>query len=218
MNKTNSSLEPVHLEPQHIGLVSQVLARAFREDPIARYLFPNDLRRARLLPWYLGSAVRYCSNYGEVYTTETLDGLAAWLPPGETGVSNYWHMFRSGMLLAPLKVGPAAFSRLMALRTYTEAAHERWAPGSHWYLFVLGVEPSSQGKGVGGALMEPVLARADAENTSCYLETQYERNLPFYGKYGFEVAEEGTVPNGGPRIWSMVRQPAEHSAKSKREE
>lgn len=212
MRKTNPPSELLHLKPKHMDAAAQVLARSFREDPIARYLFPNDTRRAHLLPWYLGSAVHYCSNYGEVYVTETMNGVAAWLPPGKIRVSNYWHMFRSGMLFAPLKVGPAAFSRLMALRAYTEAAHERWAPQEHWYLFVLGVEPSSQGRGIGGALMDPVLAQADSENTPCYLETQYEKNLPFYEKHGFEVVQEGTVPNSGPRIWAMIRQPGKPSA------
>lgn len=195
------------LSNSQIESAAGTLVRAFREDPVSRYLFPEDERRARLVPWYLGSALRYCSNYGEIYATESLDGVAAWLPPGKTKVSNYWHMLRSGMLLAPFKVGPAAFSRLIALTAYTGAAHERWAPEKHWYLFVLGVGPPSQGRGVGGALMEPLLARADAEHTPCYLETQFERNVPFYERHGFEVVEAGAVPNHGPKFWSMLRNP-----------
>ena len=193
-------------KPQ-VRAASGTLARAFRDDPVSRYLFPEDEKRARLLPWYLGSAVRYCLPYGEVYATESLDGIAAWLPPGKTRMSNLWHMLRSGMLLAPLKVRPAEFSRLIAFGAYADAAHKRCAPGRHWYLLLLGVEPSSQGGGIGGALLEPVLARADAGGIPCYLETQYERNLSFYGKHGFEVVEAGTVPNQGPRFWSLLRTP-----------
>ena len=195
------------LSNSQVESAAGTLVRAFWEDPVSWYLFPEDEKRARLMPWYLGSALRYCSNYGEVYATDSLDGVVAWLPPGRTRVSNYWHMLRSGMLLAPLKVGTSAFSRLMALRAHTEAAHERWAPERHWYLFVLGVEPSCQGRGVGGALMGPVLARADAENIPCYLETQYGQNVPFYEKHGFEVSEEGVVRSRGPRFWSMLRVP-----------
>ena len=55
--------------------------------------------------------------------------------------------------------------------------------------------------------MEPVLARADAAGIPCYLETQYGRNLSFYEKYGFEVVEEGVVPNSSLRFWSMLRTP-----------
>ncbi len=102
----------------------------------------------------------------------------------------------------------------MALRKYTEAAHERWAPMRHWYLFVLGVEPSRQEHGIGGALLEPVLGRADAGETPCYLETQYERNVPFYERHGFKVVQVGSVPDDGPRFWAMLRKPAGHPAKS----
>ena len=202
------------LSASQVRAATNTLVRAFREDPVARYLFPEDKRRARLMPWYLGSAARYCQPYGEVYATGNVDGVAAWLPPGKTRVANYWHMLRSGMLLAPLKVRPAEFSRLMALRKYTEAAHERWAPMRHWYLFVLGVEPSRQGHGIGGALLEPVLGRADAGETPCYLETQYERNVPFYERHGFKVVQVGSVSDDGPRFWAMLRKPAGHPAKS----
>ena len=74
----------------------------------------------------------------------------------------------------------------------------------------LGVEPSEQGKGIGGALMQPILRRAGAEGLPCYLETQNERNLPFYERDGFEEVRDGEVPKRGLRVWAMVRDP--HSA------
>ena len=80
-------------------------------------------------------------------------------------------------------------------------------PGPHWYLWGLGVEPSEQGKGIGGALMLPILARAEAEGVPCYLETQNEANVPFYRKHGFEVVSDGEVPKRGLRVWAMVRAP-----------
>ncbi len=40
--------------------------------------------------------------------------------------------------------------------------HQRVAPCPHWYLVVLGVKPCQQGRGLARALLEPMLARADA--------------------------------------------------------
>ena len=74
----------------------------------------------------------------------------------------------------------------------------------------LGVEPSEQGKGIGGVLMQPILMRAGAEGLPCYLETENERNVPFYERHGFEVVSDGEVPKRGLRVWAMVRNP--HSA------
>ena len=70
---------------------------------------------------------------------------------------------------------------------------------------ILGVDPLFQGRGLGGAIVQPVVERADSEGLPCYLETSKERNLAFYRKHGFDVVHEGTMPGGGPRFWTMSR-------------
>lgn len=72
---------------------------------------------------------------------------------------------------------------------------------------MLGVEPVSQGKGIGSRLLEPMLRRLDQDDFPCYLETDRERNLGFYRRFGFQVRREGFVPGGGPAFWTMVREP-----------
>jgi ribosomal protein S18 acetylase RimI-like enzyme len=77
----------------------------------------------------------------------------------------------------------------------------------HWYLMALGVEPARQGQGIGGRLIRPVLAQADRAGVLCYLETETERNVAFYQKHGFVVAESGPVPGHNLPLWMMVREP-----------
>jgi ribosomal protein S18 acetylase RimI-like enzyme len=77
----------------------------------------------------------------------------------------------------------------------------------HWYLWALGVDPPYQGQGVGGQLLQPVLAEADAAGLPCYLETETERNVAFYRKHGFDVATAGPDPRQGVMVWTMVREP-----------
>jgi hypothetical protein len=57
-----------------------------------------------------------------------------------------------------------------------------------------------------GALIEPTLARCDTEGVPSYLETQKESNLPYYHRFGYEVAEVLNI-NGCPPLWTMIRQP-----------
>ena len=64
-----------------------------------------------------------------------------------------------------------------------------------------------QGKGVGTALLRPVLEHCDAEGIPCYLESSKERNVPFYRRHGFEVVEEVSLPDDGPMLWTMWREP-----------
>ena len=114
---------------------------------------------------------------------------------------------RLGFLLAPLKFGLGAFGRYMKWASFSEHLHKRDMPPRHWYLPLIGVDPSRQGKGLGGDLMQVALARADADRVPCYLENTKERNLPFYTKHGFEVIVEINVPSRGPTIWTMKREP-----------
>jgi ribosomal protein S18 acetylase RimI-like enzyme len=76
----------------------------------------------------------------------------------------------------------------------------------HYYLAVLGTHPDQQGRGVGSALMAPVLAKCDAEGVGAYLESSKESNVPFYERHGFAVVGEVTFPSG-PTIWPMWRDP-----------
>ena len=80
-------------------------------------------------------------------------------------------------------------------------------PVAHFYLSALGVEPERQGEGVGTALMQPVLQRADRDERACYLETATGRNVLLYERQGFEVVEELTLPGTDVHGWLMRRLP-----------
>jgi len=88
---------------------------------------------------------------------------------------------------------------------FFEALIRRDVPTPHWYLSILGVDPDHQGKGLGGALLQPALAKADQEGLPCYLETLEEKNLAFYGRHGFEVLVDDREPHSGLKFWTMIR-------------
>ena len=150
--------------------------------------------------------VRYSLLYGKIYTTSTLDGVACWLPPGETTPS-FTRLVRIGIRSAPFQLGWTGLHRYMAIENYCGEVHKRIMPGAHWYLWGLGVKPSRQGQGIGGMLIQPVLVWADADHLPCYLETMNEKNVPFYEKYGFKVVSDGVVPRHELRVWAMLREP-----------
>ena len=183
----------------------EVLSRAFFDDPLMEYLFPEEARRERPLTWLMEHGARYGLRYGEVHTTPGVEGAAVWLPPDETDMTAL-RMLRVGMLIAPFRVGLGALRRFLAVSDYMEELHKRDMPPQHWYLAILGVDPSRQGQGVGGALIQPIITRADSAGLPCYLETMKERNVTFYKKHGFVVVVEGDLPDGGPYFWTMKRE------------
>src|SRR5262249_47352943 len=123
-------------------------------------------------------------------------------------------MIRAGMLRLPFLCGWSGFERLHAYDSLHLSLHHRYAPGPHWYLWLIGVEPQHQGKGVAGELMWPVIALADQAGLPCYLETHKETNVPIYERQGFRVQVRAEPPDRPVRVWSMLRPaaPADQSA------
>ena len=201
-----TTIVPTIIRKDQIEEAGRVLARAFDDDPLMSYIEPDLDRQRRLLPWLFSAACRMGHLYGTVHTSDDIAGAAIWLSNGQTGLHPV-RMLRSGMVLMPFKVGFGAFGRVMRTLNTLEKLHKGAVPPEHWYLSVLGVEPDRQGQGVGGALLQPVLARADADHRPCYLETQKERNVPFYERHGFEVVVElPPEADGRPRMWTMRRE------------
>ena len=77
----------------------------------------------------------------------------------------------------------------------------------HWHLPFLGVSPEHQGHGLGSALMRPILERCDRERIPAYLEASTPRNRALYLRHGFVVLNEMRLPDGGPPLWRMWREP-----------
>jgi hypothetical protein len=79
------------------------MGRAFLNDPLWKYLVPDDAKRARVVSLSMGILVRYGFLYGEIYTTSMLDGVACWLTPGET-TSAFGRMVLIGIRNATLEI------------------------------------------------------------------------------------------------------------------
>ena len=198
----------IRLTPADASAVAGVLYRAFDADPLWSYVVPPSTTRATELRRFWQGAATYTLACGEVYATREIDGVACWLPPGQTDVT-LRQMIRSrfALQLAVMRLGPVARQRALDLVGYIDSLHKRLLDEPHWYLFALAVNPESQGRGIGGRLIEPVLARADRHGHPCYLETQAERNVAFYARRGFEVVHEGEVPKHPLTVWAMLRKP-----------
>jgi ribosomal protein S18 acetylase RimI-like enzyme len=79
--------------------------------------------------------------------------------------------------------------------------------GDAWYLSIIAVAPQAQGRGLGGRLLTPTLAEADAAGAACYLETFGPRSIKFYERLGFIAREAFDEPTAQARYTLMVRPP-----------
>jgi GNAT superfamily N-acetyltransferase len=182
-----------------VPALAQALSRAFHDDPVMQYLFKPAKQSEGSRQFFVSTATRDLE-HGEVWTTDDIAGGALWSAPDN------WRLGGRELVgLLPMVVRAFGLGLPRALRTLStiEKVHPK---EPHWYLGVLGTSPDRQGKGVGSALLGPVLEKCDREGIPAYLESSKEANLAFYARHGFEVTSEVKLPDG-PTVWPMWREP-----------
>lgn len=194
----------ISLKKQKIPALAGVMSRAFENEPNFIYLLPDQSKRRHALEWFF----RFVFNaavlsHGECLTTMSEAGAAIWLKPG--GQISPGNALMAGLLRMPYQFGWSGFMRSVQLSGKLEKRRKELMPQSHWYLTALGIDPAMQGKGIGRSLLEPILAKADAEGIPCYLETFHARNLGFYERFGFRVSSRETMARDRLHFWIMIR-------------
>lgn len=194
------------IRPARIGELDGIagaMARAFADDPALGFLL-GEARRLERLERFFEAELRVVAFPHEiVWTTDSLVGGAIWARPG------HWRVPVS----ASIAEGPAmvrVFGSRLGLALWTRLRMERLHPKQpeSYYLAAIGIAPEGQGRGVGSALMEPMLERIDAEGAPAYLEASTTRSRGLYARHGFVQTGEIRLPRGGPAIWPMWREPA----------
>lgn len=187
-----------------IGPLAAVLARAFHDDPVMRWLQPHPGRRAAGLPGFFRAITRHHHLAGAevaVGSGGVIGAAALWDSPGRRQQSAGGQLL---MLPGLVRAFRGRLGAAWALDEEMKAAHPE---EPHWYLAIIGSEPALRGGGFGAALMRSRLQRCDAEGAPAYLESSNPDNVPYYHRFGFEVTGEIRAPGGGPTLWCMWRAP-----------
>lgn len=189
--------------------LSRTLARAFYDDPVMTWLLPDHNERTTHLSRLFATMTRHhhlarggVEVAGSSSSSSPGIGAAAlWDPP------NQWQETRRGQLAMTPTFVRVFGLRSMRGRAVQELMRSLHPEEPHWYLAVIGSDPTVRGKGFGQALMRSRLNRCDAEYCPAYLESTKPENVPYYQRFGFTVIREIALPNGGPPLWAMWRTP-----------
>jgi GNAT superfamily N-acetyltransferase len=148
-----------------------VLALAFGADPVTRWTWPDPAQYLAQFPAFVKAFGGKAFTHGGAYLADGHAGAALWLPPG---------------------IGPDEDSLTALLRRTAPAGIEadifalleqmgRYHPSEpHWYLPLIGVDPTRQSRGYGSALMRHALAACDRDERPAYLESTNPRNIALY--------------------------------------
>ena len=171
------------------------LAAAFHDDPVFTWWIADDVRRQQILPEFFRVITESSLPLGGLYATDDLACGAVWSPPGAEDDED--------VIPALAEVSGEYADELFEI---LELMMEKHPAQSHWYLFFLGTRPGLQSRGLGSAVMRPVLELCDERGLPAYLEATSDRGRELYRRHGFEVVDEIALP-GGPSLWPMWREP-----------
>jgi ribosomal protein S18 acetylase RimI-like enzyme len=180
------------VSPADLPRLTAVLGRALEADPIFQWLFGGSAV-AHDIAVFAEAIYAQPAESGMVWQAGDGQALAVWVPPG-------------AQVIVPASApGGLGLGESQGVPNHDEVWTwlESFVPGDAWYLEVVGVDPDAQGTGLGGALVTHGLERAGAAGCGAFLETSVARNVPFYRRFGFEVVDEGDMPDGGPHVWFM---------------
>jgi GNAT superfamily N-acetyltransferase len=188
-----------------IDVVAEVVSTAYADDAWVAWVVTPDRRQERVRALQVSILSAVALPHGEVWLCENdagaVVGAALWL-------------------LADRHVPPEAWAAVAATEAEMMGERRPFAAEAaaatrglrpttpHHLLASLGVLPTERGRGIGSALLAPVLERSDRDGVVAYLETSAEDNLRFYGRLGFELVGNVQLPNGGPPVWALLRTPS----------
>ncbi len=182
--------------------IARVLADAFSDYPWTRWTVDASDHRARIEGLQRLVLEHVGFPHGEVWVTTvtgTISAAAIWTDSRRPPPDDVWAAMAA-------ERRSLEGDRHEAARAAEEAVGPLQPEVPHLYLGAAGTRSSTQRRGLGAAVLAPVLAAADDEQIAAFLETSSERNVHFYRRLGFDIVGEIRI-QGGPAVWAMLRRP-----------
>lgn len=191
-----TSVRSARSESEQQAVVA-VMTLAFSTDPMARWTFPDAAAYLTVWPEIVRAFGANGFAHGAAHLAGGGAAAAMWLPPDVPP-----DMER----LTALVEQHAPSEQLVDLERVFAQMETHHPSEPCWYLPLIGVDPTHQGRGYGSALLHYALEQCDREGMPAYLESSNPRNIPLYQRYGFEMI--GTIQAGtSPTVVPMLRRP-----------
>jgi GNAT superfamily N-acetyltransferase len=182
--------------------LSHLIADAFHPLAPCQWLISDPAARRQIFPGYFRLYAEHALADGIIHTTPDRAAAALWLPAGPDAPAQPADY---GVRLA------AATSpwteRFVAFDAALEARHP--AGVAYRHLAILAVRPGRQGQGTGTALLRACHQALDRDGTPAFLEASDLRTRRLYLRHGYVLRPNAPIrlPDGGPLMWPMWREP-----------
>jgi GNAT superfamily N-acetyltransferase len=163
--------------------VVKILTESFKHDPHITWLLEKTNNKNKL-EIIINYVVDETFSKGTIYLTNDNLGVAMWHSKKEEKFT-FEYVKRNLSFL--FKIGISTVIRSLK---YVEISHNHFPLKKQFcYLYLIGVLPEGQGKGLASKLMNPVLEYCKLNNIPVFLETATPKNVEIYKKKGFVLTD-----------------------------
>lgn len=181
---------------------ADTLAAAFAAYPWTQWVVDPDDHLERLRGLY-AIYLRVALELGQLWVSDDCAAVAAWTSSRAAAAQE--ELFERQELVA--EIARLSGSRVGNVLAGIDALAPHAPSDDHWVLAAVGVRPERQGAGLGTRVLAPALARFDLDGELAVLDTSSPENVRLYERLGFRTTAEVEMPDGGPRVWLMRREP-----------
>ena len=188
------------LDTKDIEKIMEIFSNAFENYPLMEFFFGDTYQQSIK---YLLQASIVDQLFLGAFAEDKLQGVASITSP-EKSANNQDVESNSTSSEEELATVIGAES-LMRIEAYSKLKKANKPQQPHFYINALGVNPKSQGTGIGSALLAKVHQMSEQHPKSCgvALDTQTEKNVSYYQRFGYSISnivELETIKN-----WFMFR-------------
>lgn len=198
-----------------VELLARIGAEGFYDDPVFAWVLPDPATRLDKIAFVFARLAADTVDDEHSAAWVVGDACTAWWrapaydhhpPEPEPGDAEADRDEPDGESEARRPESPLDDGDRERFQILGETMREHHPREPHWYLNVVSTRPANQGRGLGSAVLRPVLSRCDADGTRAYLESTNPRNRTLYRRSGFVDGDEIELPDG-PTILAMWRDP-----------
>ena len=192
------------VESHEYSKVANILTSAFIDDPVFSWFMRKDNKKWTALENMFHTTIDKFYTKSIVYKDTSSNGASIWvdsqdIPSGLSigmKIRFIYNVYKWTTL--------GGISRFFDM---VEMGEEHHPKEPHHYLYVIGVKPEAQGKGIGTKLLQHHLDILDQKGIPAYLENSNKKNNEFYRRHGFKEINEMNLDEDGTSLWGMWRTP-----------
>ena len=177
--------------------------RAYQDYPLSVYTNNGKYEEEFVKQTILVNLYSMCDE-GIIYSdSEELNGLVIILPPGYTGIKTLSFIWNGGFKII-YNQGIRALIKMVNFESFAMDMRKKYTNYEDWYLYNLCIDKKCQGKKIASKLIKPLIEYFRINKKMCYLETNWDKNVPIYEHFGFKVMEKSLVPGSNVEHYAML--------------